>query len=366
MTFLIESERRQSQLDFQASAIEIEVGDRRDCPLPLSELLALHPGHPAVREVHEGGLTAVVYKVHALGRNWAVKRARTPCLVQNVDGQTSFLNEVQRRAEITALRAKPGGAGRFPGIVDTVYASLRHGVAVSPWISGTTVSTWDARRFQQVFESGRELLRAGFFEWDFSPGNLLDDGRQVWLFDFGYMYRFDPLRHFNSGGDGTTAPLCHLAERIESRHVFGTWLDQDPAEVLVSFRLAKCVALATYRQLHAELQADGATAQVLGWLAGIADGWERALAGDLHALYLREGWRSHVMDLEDDLHGRTCTPKTLQRVDWLLDAVRTHHGALLAQGALFDGDEARSRDGLITRYTAKRREAEGLQVRLAA
>jgi hypothetical protein len=180
------------------------------------------------------------------------------------------------------------------------------------------------------------------------------------------MYRFDPLRHFNSGGNGTTVPMCHLAERIESRHVFGTWLGQDPAEVQGSFRLAKSVALATYRQLHAELKTDGATAQVLDWLAGIADGWEQALAGDLHGLYLREGWRSHVTDLEDDLQGRTCTPKTMLRVDWLLDAVRQHHATLLAQGGLFDGDEARSHDDLIARYTAKRREAEGLQVGLAA
>ena len=38
---------------------------------------------------------------------------------------------------------------------------------------------------------------------------------------------------------------------------------------------------------------------------------------ELDGLYLREAWRSHLSDLEDDLGGQTCTPLTLQRIAWL-------------------------------------------------
>ncbi|MET0350182.1 MAG: hypothetical protein ABW067_10375 [Rhizobacter sp.] len=366
MDILIESERRQSQLDFVASGRDVEVGDLAACPLPIAELKALDVHHPAVRAVFDGGLTALVFKVHANGRDWAVKRARSPCLVQGVDGQTSFVNELQRRAELAALKALPGGDARFTGVVDTVYGSLAHGIIVSPWIDGEILRTWDERRLRQVFDTGRELVRAGFFEWDFCPGNLMDDGRQVWLFDFGYMYRFDPLRQFNSAGDGSAAPQCHLAERIESRHAFGAWLDLPDAEALAAFRQEKEIALATFHRLREELAVDGATTTVLAWLDGITAGWRAGLEGDLRALWLCEGWRSHTIDLEDDLHGETCTPNTLRRVDWLLAALRDHHGLLSARGAFAGNDAGQPADVLRSRYAAKRREAEGYQVRRAA
>ncbi len=36
-------------------------------------------------------------------------------------------------------------------------------------------------------------------EWDLCSGNLLVDRQeQLWLFDFGYMYPFDPLREFTA------------------------------------------------------------------------------------------------------------------------------------------------------------------------
>lgn len=366
----IESLRRQQQLAFAASGHEVEAGDAHALPLPLDELAALHRNHPAVREVHEGGLTAIVYKLHAQGRDWAVKRARPQCLVKNVDGQTSFLNEVQRRAELARLQAQAGGAQRWRGLTPTVYASLRHGVIVSPWIDGRPVRAWSERALRQLFSAGRELVRTGFFEWDFCPGNVLDDGDQVWLFDFGYMYRFDPLRHFNSAGTGTSVPQCHLAERIETRHVFGWLLQVEEtdglAAALLAFRLEKSIALDTYLQLHAELQADGADATVLGWLGGLIERWRAALGGDLRGLYLQEGWRSHTLDLEDDLHGQTCTPGTLRRAAWLLRTLRDAPARLEAAPALSADDAGLSTGDLIGRYEAKQRLAATLQLTPAA
>lgn len=362
----LEAARRRRQLAFVASGQELALGDVSEAPLPAQELRALQRGHPAVREVHDSGLTAIVYKLHANGRDWAVKQARPECLVKNVDGQTSFLNELQRRAELAALRAQPGGDERWRALAETSYASLHQGVIVSPWIAGHAVESWSERSLFQLFDAGRELVRAGFFEWDFCPGNVLDDGYQIRLFDFGYMYRFDPLRHFNSAGSGTSVPHCHLAERIETRHVFGWLLKLEQAQgmgaALAAFRLEKTIALDTYERLHAELQQDGASATVLHWLAHIARGWRAALAGDLHGLYLQEGWRSHTLDLDDDLHGQTCTPSSLKRADWLLATLQHWHSTLAAHGAFLGGDAALSRPELLAHYQRKRVAAQRFQI----
>ncbi len=362
----LEAIRRQQQLRIAATQAQIEIGAPCDAPLPLDQLAALTADHPDVRETLVSGLTAIVYKLHAQGRDWAVKCARPECLVKNVDGQTSFLNELQRRAELAALRALPGGSQRWAGVVSTVYASRRHGVIVSPWIAGEPVRAWSERSLCQLFSLGRELVRAGFFEWDFCPGNVLDDGQRVWLFDFGYMYRFDPLQHFNSAGTGSSVPQCHLAERIETRHVFGWLLELERNDgleaALRAFRLEKTIALDTYLQLRSELQADGASASVLGWLGALIERWRGALAGDLLGLYLQEGWRSHTLDLEDDLQGQTCTPGTLRRADWLLRALRDSGSSLAVQPAFSGRDAGHTASDLTAHYEEKRRLAATLQV----
>ena len=52
-----------------------------------------------MRACLDDGLTARVYRVQLAGRDWALKVARRP-VVQNPDGQTSFLNELQRRRDL--------------------------------------------------------------------------------------------------------------------------------------------------------------------------------------------------------------------------------------------------------------------------
>ena len=148
------------------------------------------------------------------------RHARAECRVRNVDGKTSFLNELLRHAELRCLRES---GVCLPGIIAPVYGSLHEGVIVSPWIEGEEVTCFDARRAAQLLASACALATQGLFEWDFSPGNVIDDGRQVWLFDFGYMYRFDALTQFNSAGRGNDFPQFHPAERIETRNAFA-WL----------------------------------------------------------------------------------------------------------------------------------------------
>lgn len=71
--------------------------------------------------------------------------------MKNVDGQTSFLNEVQRRRDFTELKRHPETASLFTHIVDTHYASLREGIILSPWIEGERLQHFDARVFDQLF-----------------------------------------------------------------------------------------------------------------------------------------------------------------------------------------------------------------------
>jgi hypothetical protein len=105
---------------------------------------------------------------------------------------------------------------------------------------------------------------------------------------------------------------------------------------------------------------------MLARLDAITMRWREALRGDAAALYLAENWRSHVLDLDDDLRGRSCTPMTLRRADWLLAALQEHFDALVALQALFGPDRGRSRAELRADYQARRRQAECFQSMHAA
>ncbi|MGC3998215.1 MAG: hypothetical protein QM767_12335 [Anaeromyxobacter sp.] len=359
-----EQARQAAQLAFVASGAELEVGRPEASPIDPDALARIEPGSPLVVEAMPGGLTARVFRLRAGGRDWTLKRARVPCLVKNVDGQTSFLNELQRRADLARLQAAPGGDRRFAAIVETAYGSLRRGVLLSPWIEGETVASWDERRITQLLDVLVELSLEGLFEWDLCPGNVLDDGRQLRLFDFGYMYRYDPLTQPHSGGWG--APVFHPAERFETRNFSAQLLaleqSQGLSAALAAYRLEKGLAVQAYERLRAALRARGASAQVLEWLEGILARWRSGLRGDLGALYLAEGWRSHRLDVLDDLHGQTCTPRTLQRLEWLSRTLREHASALTALGAFFFGDAELPLGALAARLEEDAVRARGWQV----
>ncbi len=358
-----EQQRQYDQLAFIASGAELTIGTPADCPLPLAQLAATQGDETYVRERFAGGLTAHVYRIKAGGRDWTLKRARARCLVQNPDGQTSFLNEIQRRADLRQLKQDAQLGKRLGGIVDTQYASLQRGVLLSPWIAGTAIEHWHERQLLELFDTLGALLLGGLFEWDLCPGNTLDDGR-VRLFDFGYMYRFDPLRQFNS--NGTATPQFHAAERFETRQYFGHLLSLEQrgdGEALRALRLEKQIALLAYQRLHRELSGRHASAVVLDWLQGIIGQWRAALSGDLEGLYLREAWRSHNLDLNDDLSGQTCTPLTLQRIDWLERNARERY-ADLQQLAVF-GEAAPGAAKLLSEFAEARKLAQQWQIQNA-
>jgi len=351
--------RQAAQLAFAASNEELGLGDASALPLPLDQLLALDETHPGVVEAHTGGLTGFVYRLRTAEGDWNIKRARSASLVQNPDGQTSFLNEVQRRCELEAL-----GDNCPAGVVRTRFASFRKGLIVSPWIEGEVAKRWDERTLTSLFDLLVDLYLRGFFEWDVSPGNLVDDGTRLWMFDFGYMYRFDPRVDFNS--NGLEALLFHPAERFETRNYFAVLLEREKSAgqdaALKDFVLEKQIALAAYERLLDGLRRLGATTAVTDPFVAIVSRWTRALRDDPAALYLAEGWRSHRLDLDDDLRGQTCTRRTLARTDWLIDAVGKHFTALQALDAFFWHDVGRSRDDLLAQLTADRANAVRWQI----
>lgn len=362
----LEAQRQAAQLAFAAGDADLVVGDAAGLPWTIGTLATLHGDEPFVVQRFDGGLTARVFRLRdAEGRDWTLKQARPEARVRNVDGRTSFLNEVQRRADFDALKRRDGSE-RWRAIADTRFASYRAGVMLSPWIDGEPARGWDERQLGQVLAIACALWTEGFFEWDLCPGNVLDDGRALRLFDFGYCYRFDPLRHFSSAGRGDDVPLFHPAERFETRNFCAHLLALEQGAgfeaALAAFRVEKAIALDAYGRMRAAAAARGANAAVLDWIDGIAARWAQALRGDAAALYLAENWRSHVLDLDDDLRGRSCTPSTLARADWLLGALRDRFDELRALDAFFWADAGLDRDALLAQYAGRRREAERWQI----
>ena len=362
----LEKSRQRAQLALLASGEQLEVGEPGGLPLPLAQLTGTTAASPHCLASFESGLTARVYRVAAAGRDWTLKCKRAESLVRNVDGQTSFLNEVQRRQDFTELKRDPERAGLFSHIVATRYASLRDGIILSPWIEGGPVQGFDARVFDQLFATIVNLELHGLFEWDFCPGNILDDGHHLTLFDFGYMYRFDPVRHCNSNGLET--PLFHGIERFETRSFFDHLLrnpqGQDEQALLALYRLEKTFALKQYQAKRGRLEAMRATPAVMGWHRAILQRWQRALASAeaLQQLYLLEGFRSNVLDLCDDLHGQSCTPMTLRKADFAIAMLRDHYLLLKSEQGLFFGDQEHNQAELIHKYQHLKSQAQAWQL----
>lgn len=357
--------RRARQLAFLASGQDIEVGNPAHLPLPLEQLCATTPDSPWVAQYFGGGLTAEVFRIDVEGRRYTLKKKRARILVQNPDGQTSFLNEVQRRRDFTALKA--GDPAGYAGIVDTVYASLAHGIILSPWIEGTEIEVFDRRTLDSIFHTLIQMALGGVFECDPTNGNLLIDAAgQVHLYDFGYAYAFDPCQDFNS--DGTALPVFHCAERFETRAFMIHLLDID-AEIgrpaaLALYRIEKEVALHHYQRMLAALTARHASTAVQHFIQHHIDLWHEGLRDDasLERLFTLEAFRSCLLDVHDDVSGQSANPDTLRKADHVIAAVRDHYAFIRDRQGFFWGDEACSREALLARYESLKGQARACQL----
>lgn len=356
--------RQQAQLAFEASGANLVVGNVLACPLPPAELATLTAAHPAVVTTYEGGLTAQVFHLRLQGRDYTLKQKRPQARVQNIDGQTSFLNEVQRRADFTRLKADPAWAPRLRAIVSTLYADYRQGIILSPWIPGAPLARFDAAVASQILQTVLACEQAGIQEWDLCAGNLLDDGEGIHLFDFGYTYLFDPLGGFNS--NGLSDPLFHPCERLETRF-FSGWLLQQalPAPLAIAhFRTLKQVAFDCYRAHRHWLVTSGAVPAVVARIDRLLLTWQQALLDEtaLARLYCCDLFRAHVLDIEDDLHGKSCTPLTLRRVEAVCAALRSDFAVLQAGEALIYALHGRSQADLLAHYQQVREQVLAYQL----
>jgi len=353
MLMNLEKQRQSAQLQFVQSQQNIVVGSLTNFPLTLEQLKNTTANSSYVIESFENGLTAVVYHLRLQGQDWTLKCKRAESLVKNVDGQTSFLNEVQRRADLMALKA--GNSMNFNSIIDTQFASFQDGIILSPWIFGNEIQVLDENTFEQIFTAIVNLELSGLFEWDFCPGNILQTPEHdIRLFDFGYMYQFDPKTQFNS--NGTDTPLFHGIERFETRCFFDYLLkaadDMTSQEEFVLYRLEKRCALAAYQRKLNKLIELGATSVVIEHQRSTNALWQASLSSDnmLGELLIVEKFRSNVLDLMDDVHGKSCSPFSIKKADLILSMLEQHFQLLASKQGFFFGDEVLSQAELVTKY----------------
>lgn len=80
--------------------------------------------------------------------------------------------------------------------------------------------------------------------------------------------------------------------------------------------------------------------------------WEAAIKDEksLKILYKVESMRSIVLDIHDDLMGKSCTPATVRKVDKVLDMLETDYDFIKNQDGLLWDDKNLSQRDLIKKY----------------
>jgi hypothetical protein len=127
------------------------------------------------------------------------------------------------------------------------------------------------------------------------------------------------------------------------------------------------LAIECYAGLAQRLAARGAHQRILAWLHALVYAWHTALRSEtaLQRLYQKEGWRSHMLDLMDDLSGQSCTPTTLERADWLLAALETGFAQMQKDEAFLWDDRGQTQTTLIARYRMRREQAQAYLIKAA-
>lgn len=134
----------------------------------------------------------------------------------------------------------------------------------------------------------------------------------------------------------------------------------DAEQQLAQYREMKRLAVESYRRKLVWLRARRADPQVLAHFQHLTARWESALADPaaLSRLFAVEAFRSHVLDIEDDLHGQSCTLLTLQRIDWVINQLEQHYRFIADEGGLFYDNEGKSQQALLSSYAQKRQQAQ--------
>ncbi|MDC5818959.1 phosphotransferase [Vibrio europaeus] len=359
------NQRQSQQQEFDLSERNLIVGCTKQCPISPELLAATTADSDYVVDTFQSGLTAEVFRVRFDGKDYTLKKKRPEAKVKNLDGQYSFLNEVQRRFDIQQQKDDTSTSQDFECIVSTVYADYRLGIILSDWIEGEPVKQVTSSMLSQLFSTLSACEKIGLFEWDLCGGNLLvDEQHKLWLFDFGYMYPFNPLKELNS--NGVEAPMFNFCERFETRFLSGWLLEKEYShrESLAIYKNVKHEALNILIQQLNGLKSREADSVVIAEKEALVKGYQQALESEdnLNALFRLEMFRSHVLDIEDDLDGQSCTPTTIKRVDLVLSMIHEHYNELKQQGGFFYHNEGKSQQELIESYLDKRERVKQYQL----
>lgn len=361
--------RQRKQLEFHESKENIIIGSEKDLPFDISIIdFDLLRGESysgvLVEKIFDSGLTAIVYKLKHKNKYYNLKKKRTESLVKNIDGQASFLNEIQRRKDFEELRKTNEVIDS--GVVKTVYANYRQGIMISDWIEGDKIREYNREIFRGLFDLTWNMEQNGIMEWDLCEGNLLlDKEGKIKLFDFGYMYTYDPLTEYNS--EGKENPVFNSVERFETRAFMPYLLEleeKDREKVFQLYRTEKEEALRIFRIKKEWLENQKADQDLIVTCKSQIDIWEEGLSSEkaLQRLYMIESTRSYVMDIADDISGRSCTMQTLMKIDRMIDMIKNHHDFMKNENGYLWEDVSLTQNELIRKYKEMREKAQEYQL----
>lgn len=345
--------RQKKQLNFLKKGENIEVGNIHNLPISLEEIKNIDKNSKYVREVHNDGLTAEVFKIEIQDKFYNLKKKRKEILVKNIDGQTSFLNEVQRRRDFEKLRIDNKVLDK--GIIKTLYANLNEGFILSEWIEGDFIKEYNRDIFKNLFNLLVNIELNGIMEWDVCSGNILMNKKgEIKLFDFGYTYLFNPLKEFNS--EGKSEPLFHSVERFETRTFMQYLLEKElktnKKDTLNLFKIEKEEAINAYNYKIKWLKEHKADSDIIDYYENLVLKWQKGIANkeSLNNLYDLERFRSYILDIHDDISGKSCTPKTIQKAEIILDIIESKHTFLKQHNGYLWEDKNLNKKDLLNKY----------------
>lgn len=346
-------ERQRYQVDFVKSGKNIEVGDSNNLPLDRTVLKNIDKNSEYVAKYFGGGLTAEVFKLSINNKFYTLKKGRESAIVQNVDGQTSFLNEVQRRYDFEELKKTERES--YSGIVNTVYANYLDKVILSEWIEGDEIAKYDEDIFDGIFKNLINMEFAGIFEYDMINGNLLlTKDKKVMMYDFGYTYTFDPLTEHNP--DGIECDVFHPAERFETRcfmqHLMDIEENLNLEKALSIYKTEKEIAIKWYKVKLQWLKSHNAKDYIITFNDRLVSFWSEGIK-DKNALlkmYRLESFRSFLLDVYDDVHGKTCNSDTLKKIDNVIRTTTESFDFIKQNDGFFWGDETLNKEEIIKKY----------------
>jgi len=179
------------------------------------------------------------------------------------------------------------------------------------------------------------------------------------------MYPFNPLSELNS--NGLSDPLFHLVERFETRFFFGWLLEQNlsSAHQLSLYESVKQLGLESYQRKIQWLTSQAALPEVITHFQTIAQRWKAALDNEqaLSQQFKLEAFRSYDLDIEDDLHGQSCTSATLKIIYVVQKEIEHGYEYLAENGGLFYGNADKSQQELLEDYAKKYQLALNYQIK---